>query len=100
MEQTAAETFKKRCRMLWWSQSAHCVPVQGGCSRLQQLHPMVCMRLMKTIGSAAGAVLAALLLSLQMHSLGMHFHNLASSEIKCTLKQGNLVYETLYHSTF
>lgn len=52
------------------------------------------------IGSAAGAVLAALLLSLQMHSLGMHFHNLASSEIKCTLKQGNLVYETLYHSTF
>lgn len=39
------------------------------------------------VGSAAGAVLAILLLSLQMHSLAMHFHSLGSSEITCTLKR-------------
>lgn len=85
---------------LWWRQSALCSCTgwlqQAGAAASHGLHVAYedCM------GSAAGAVLAALLLSLQMQSLTMHFHSLASSETTCTLKHGNLVYEALYHSTF
>lgn len=63
------------CSCMWWLQ-------QAGAAASHGLH----VAYEDCIGSAAGAVLAILLLSLQMHSLTMHFHNLASSKIMCVLK--------------
>lgn len=75
--------------MLWWSQPAHwrvflyTVAAAGWRSCIPW---SACGLWRLCVGSAAGSVLAVLLLSSQMHGLTIHFHNLASSEVRCTLK--------------